>query len=218
MKGGSLALVGLAVGVIGVLMAVLIRARWARPVGAILLAVAVLAEVAAVQAGPSHSAGDDGGGGQRATLPPTFATGLPGSSSAPVTPSTGKPPTLPPVLPHLLSQIHPGLAPITKLVVVNKEFIRLTNNGLQDAHIGGWVLSNGSFAFTFPVGTVVPHGESLVVRTGAGTNVSGTIHMNQTHYVWPHDGGRAILKDGTGRLIQTCSYGAVNTDNPAASC
>src|SRR5262245_28311217 len=104
MKGGSLAVVGLAIGVIGVLMAVLIRARWARPVGAILLAAAVLAEVAAVQAGPSHS--ENAGGGERATLPPTFATAPAGSSNLPGTSSSGKPLTLPPVGPHLLSQIH----------------------------------------------------------------------------------------------------------------
>jgi hypothetical protein len=210
-----LALVGLAIGAIGVLTAVLIRARWARPVGAILLAVAVLAEVAAVQAGPSHSANGGAGGGERATLPPTF---LSGSTNPPLSSPSGKPPVLPPVLPHLLSQIHPGLLAITKPIVVNKEFVRLTNNGTQDAHIGGWVLSNGSFSFTFPVGTVVPHGQSVVVRTGTGTNGNGTIHLNQTHYIWPKAGGHAILKDGTGKVVQTCTYGVVTTDNPSASC
>jgi Lamin Tail Domain len=213
MKGGSLALVGLAIGAVGVLMAVLIKARWARPVGAILLAVAVLAEVAAVQAGPSHSANGGGGGGQRATLPPSFGAG----SSVPVTPSGGLV-TLPPARPHLLSQVHPGLLPITKAIILNKEFIRLFNSGTNDAHIGGWVLSNGSFSYTFPVGTVVLHGQSLVVRTGTGTNVPGTIHLNQTHYIWPHDGGHAILKDGSGKVLQTCTYAAVSTDNPSASC
>jgi len=211
-----LALVGLAIGAVGVLVAVLIRARWARPVGAVLLVIAVFAEVAAVQAGPSHSANGGDGGGQRATLPPTF---LPGTTNPPpITTPTGTPPAPPPVLPHLLSQIHPGIAPITKAIVVNKEFIRLVNTGTQDAHIGGWVLSNGSFSFTFPAGTVVPHNGSLVVRTGTGTNGNGTVHMNQTHYVWPKGGGHAILKDGTGKLIQNCAFRAVTDQDPSASC
>jgi hypothetical protein len=215
MKGGSLALVGLAIGVIGVLVAVLIRARWARPVGAILLAVAVLAEVAAVQAGPSHSANGGDGGGQRATLPPTF---LSGSTNPPVSPSSGRPPTLPPSTPHLISSIHPGQAPITKTNVVNKEFVRLTNNGTAPVHIGGWVLTNGSFIYTFPVGlTIAPH-DSLVVRSGPGTNVAGTVHLNQSHYVWPHTGGHVILKNGAGALQQMCTYPAVSQSNPSASC
>jgi hypothetical protein len=211
MKGGSLALVGLAVGVVGVLLAIAVRARWARPVGATLLVLAVLAEVAAVQArSPESGAGP--------TTPPVLQT-LPNHPSTPGIPSSGRPFTVPPAAPQLLSQIHPGLLPITKAVVVNKEFIRLTNTGSQPAHIGGWVLSNGSYAYTFPVGLVVASGDSLVVRSGVGTNVPGTIHLNLTHYIWPKDAGTAILKNGAGNVVQTCRYKRdVAHDDPSASC
>jgi hypothetical protein len=48
--------------------------------------------------------------------------------------------------------------------------------------------------------------------------VPGTIHMNLTHYVWPKGGGKVILKDGTGHVLQTCQYPPVSTDDPSASC
>ncbi len=214
--------VGLAIGAVGVLMAVLIRARWARPVGAILLVVALLAVVAAVQAGPSDSAGGVGH-----TSPPRTLQTVPiGTPAASASPSGVHSVTPPPVLPRLLKQIHPGLLPIVRAHVLNKEFIRLTNTGTGDVHIGGWTVSNGTFSYTFSVGAVVPHGQSLVIRTGPGTNLPAnpttgtpaTIHLNSTHYVWAHTGGHVVLKDGTGRVIQNCTYRAVTVSAPSAFC
>src|SRR5437870_13122600 len=108
MKSGSLAIAGLVVGLAGVVVALAIRTRWARPLGAVLLAVAVMAEVAAVQAGPSSHAGTGG-----RTSPATFSTGLP-VATTPLVPTSVKPVTIPPPRPQLLSQIHPGLLAITK--------------------------------------------------------------------------------------------------------
>ncbi len=215
MKGGSLAIVGVVIGLAGVLLALVVRMRWARPVGALLLAVAVLAEVAAVQARPSQQGSGKGSSNpilqtQPGTGGPLPSTGIPSPSGSFV---------IPPPLPHLLSQIHPGLLPITKLIVLNKEFARLTNLGTLDAHIGGWVLSNGSFTYTFPVGTIVPKGGSLIVRTGPGTNVEGTIHLNLTHYIWPKDVGVAILKNAQGKVVQACHYRRdVQHQDPSVSC
>jgi len=214
MKGGSLAVVGIAIGLAGVALALLVRMRWARPAGALLLAVAVLAEVAAVQARPAQP------GSGKGSSNPILQT-QPGGAVLPTTgiPSPSGTFVIPPPVPHLLSQIHPGLAPITKLIVLNKEFVRLTNTGTQDAHIGGWVLSNGSFTYTFPVGMIVPHGGSLIVRTGPGTNITGTIHLNLTHYIWPKVVGVAILKNAQGKVVQTCHYRRdVEHQDPSASC
>jgi hypothetical protein len=213
MKSGSLAIAGLAVGVVGVLIALAIRTRWARPVGAVLLALAVMAEVAAVQAGPSSRAGTGG-----RSSPASFPTGL-ATTGTPLAPTTIKPVTIPPPRPQLLSQIHPGVLAITKLIVVNKEFVRLTNNGTAPAPLAGWVLSNGTFTYTFPVGTVIPPHESLLVRSGPGINSTTTIHLNLTHYIWPKVTGTATLKDAHGVVVQTCHYlRDVAHQDPSATC
>lgn len=208
----EMALIGLVVGVVGLLVALAIRARWARPLGALLLAVAVAAEIVAVQAHTGARAED----GIKPTTPiPTVVVTTP--SSQPTSTTT---PTFV-ILPKLLTQVHPGVEPIVKTITVNKEFVRLLNAGTVPKHVNGWKLSNGTLIYTFPDVTIPPHG-SIVVRSGVGTNTATVLHWNRTSYVWPRNGGHITLRDGQGRLIDQCTYrisdAQIQAGDASASC
>jgi hypothetical protein len=215
----SLGIAGLVLGLVGLIVALAIRQRWARPVGAALIAIAVVAEIAAVQAhGGGKAAGGDGGG---PTLIPiaTATTASPTQTTRPTSSPTG---TF--VIPvHLLSQIHPGLTPIIKVGTVNREYVRLANTANHPFYLGGWRLSNGTVTFVFPAMTLVP-GRSVAVRTGIGVTTPpippGTttfLHWNLTSYVWPHPHGTVYLRDAHGKLIDTCTY-TLGTNDTSAGC
>jgi hypothetical protein len=217
MKNG-MAIVGLAMGVVGLIVALAVRQRWARPVGAVLIAIAVVAEIAAVQAHGGGAAADGGG----AKLTPIATATTP--SSLPTAQPTSSPTGTFVISPRLLSQVHPGIEPITKVGTLNKEFVRLTNNGTKSYSLGGWRLSNGRITFVFPPVTLAPH-SSLVVKTGSGTNTTGSpgsntttiLHWNLTSYVWPHQGGTIYLRNPQGKVINVCQY-AVAKGQTSASC
>jgi hypothetical protein len=148
------------------------------------------------------------------TVPPT-GQDLPTTSASSAPPETLPNFSLPPTRPHLLSQVHPGLEPITKPFVVNKEFVRLANNGTQPIALGGWRLSNGSISYLFPTFTLAAH-HTVVLRTGIGTNNPTTLHWNLTHYAWPKEGAASLI-DAKGAVVQHCPYHLVGSD-PSASC
>src|SRR5580765_6018857 len=101
----EMAVIGMVVGVAGLLVALVIRARWARPLGAFLLPVAVAAEILAGQAHTGARAED----GIKPTTPiPTAVVTTPSSQ-----PTSSTTPTFV-ILPQLLAQVHPGVEPILK--------------------------------------------------------------------------------------------------------
>ena len=212
MNGGTIAILGLIVGAAGALMAVVIHQRWARQLGVGLLALAVFVEVLALQAGDGSAA--SGGGPTLRTVPPSLFSPPPSSSSS-GQPSSNPLPSLN-IQPALLAQVHPGYLPILKPVVANREFVRLSNHASHPIYMGGWHLSNGSVTYTFP-GVTIPPGESLIVRTGPGTNVPGTLHWNLSSYVWHSPTGRITLRNAKGTLVDTCNY-RVPAGEHAAGC
>src|SRR5437660_2003423 len=185
MRSGAIAVAGLLVGLAGVGLAVAVRERWGRPLGALLLAAAVVAEVFAVSArSPSSAAG---GGG------PTVGVQIGGSAPPASSQPSHSPGNLPsiPILPHLLAGVHPGWQAVVRASGVNHEFVKLQNTGTQSFYMLGWTLSNGSLLYHFPGVTLKPH-QTLSVRSGPGSSSFSTdqivLHWNQTHYVWPHVG------------------------------
>jgi hypothetical protein len=196
---GSIAIAGLVVGIIGLLLAMAVRKRWARPLGAFLLVVGVAAQVVALQSRSPSSAARDG---SRFTPPPIDTTAPPPSSASPVPTFSIPPPVL-----RLLASVHPGTQPILHPGGVNKEFVKLLNPGTGDVAIGGWRLSNGSITFTFPSITLAAH-QSLELHSGPGVNSSTDLYWNQTHYVWPAS-GTATLTNADGQEVQRCPYHAV---------
>jgi len=205
----GVAVAGILIGVIGVIIAVAVRTRWARPVGGTLLIVAVAMEVFTLS---SHTgSGQAAGGGPTTHLPPTSIV----VTTTPTIPSTSRPTPSVQFAPHLLAAIHPGnsaVDPVIKANTANKEFVRLSNSGTQAYHIGGWRISNGSVTYIFPVGQTLPGGWTLVVRTGPGTNTSSplsksiVLHWGRSTYAWPFPKGTIALRDAKGHLINTCRY------------
>ncbi len=211
MNGGTIAILGLIMGAAGALVSMVVHQRWARPVGVGLLALAVFAEVLALQTRNGSAASD--GAPALTTVPPTFLSPPPASSSS-GRPSSNPLPSLN-IQPKLLAQVHPGYLPILKPVVANREFVRISNHANHPIYLGGWHLSNGSVIYTFP-GVTLPAGESLIVRTGPGTNAPGTLHWNLSSYVWHSPTGRITLRNAKGALVDTCIYHVLAGQHSAA--
>lgn len=85
---------------------------------------------------------------------------------------------------------------------VNGEWVQLTNRGNDTVLLAGWTLSdnNGIPLYTFPAMLLVP-GETITVFSGTGTLNNTALFMGKTEPVWGNSGDIAILKDGSGKII-----------------
>ncbi|MFA6226634.1 MAG: lamin tail domain-containing protein [Methanoregula sp.] len=91
---------------------------------------------------------------------------------------------------------------------VNGEWVQLTNRGDDTVLIAGWTLSDNSHStvYTFPAIVLVP-GETITVFSGAGTLNNTALYMGKTEPVWGNSGDIAILKGGSGKIIDQKSEG-----------
>lgn len=85
---------------------------------------------------------------------------------------------------------------------VNGEWVQLTNRGDDTVLIAGWTLSDNSRStlYTFPAVYLVP-GETVTIFSGTGTLNNTALYMGKTEPVWGNSGDIAILKDGSGNII-----------------
>ena len=85
---------------------------------------------------------------------------------------------------------------------VNGEWIQLTNRGNDTVLLAGWTLSDNSriTLYTFPAMLLVP-GETITIFSGTGTLNNTALFMGKTEPVWGNSGDIAILKDGSGKII-----------------
>jgi competence protein ComEC len=85
---------------------------------------------------------------------------------------------------------------------VNGEWVRLTNRGDDTVLIAGWTLSDNSsiILYTFPAVYLVP-GETVTIFSGTGMLNNTALFMGKTEPVWGNSGDIAILKDGSGKII-----------------
>jgi competence protein ComEC len=93
---------------------------------------------------------------------------------------------------------------------LNGEWVQLSNNGRDTVLIAGWTLSDTSHRtlYTFPAIILVPD-ETITVYTGHGTLNTTALFMDSDEPVWGNEGDIAILKDGTGTLIDQRSEGGM---------
>ena len=93
---------------------------------------------------------------------------------------------------------------------LNGEWVQLTNKGDDTVLIAGWTLSDNSqrALYTFPAILLVP-GESVTIHTGSGTLNNTAVFMGKTEPVWGNSGDIAILKDGSGTIIDQRSEGSL---------
>ncbi|MDO9325521.1 MAG: lamin tail domain-containing protein, partial [Methanoregula sp.] len=85
---------------------------------------------------------------------------------------------------------------------VNGEWVQLANRGDDTVLLAGWTLSDNSRStqFTFPAIVLVP-GETVTIFSGSGMLNNTALFMGKTEPVWGNSGDIALLKDGTGKII-----------------
>jgi len=87
---------------------------------------------------------------------------------------------------------------------LNGEWVTVTNRGDEGALIAGWTLSDktGSGTFTFPAVLLLPS-SSVTVFSGSGSMNDTALYMGRSSPLWGNSGDLAILRDGTGAIIDT---------------
>jgi competence protein ComEC len=92
---------------------------------------------------------------------------------------------------------------------LNEEWVRLTNRGDGLVLLAGWTLSDstGSNPYVFPAYILMP-GSSVTVYSGCGTINDTALFMCRDEPLWGNTGGPAILKDGSGHIIDQRSEGS----------
>jgi len=85
---------------------------------------------------------------------------------------------------------------------VNGEWVQLTNRGNDTVILAGWTLSDNSRIplYTFPAMLLVPN-ETITIFSGTGTLNNTALFMGKTEPVWGNSGDIAILKDGSGKIL-----------------
>jgi hypothetical protein len=85
---------------------------------------------------------------------------------------------------------------------LNGELIRLTNRGEGFVLLAGWTLSDttGLHPYVFPAFVFTP-GSSVTVYSGKGTMNDTALFMGLDEPLWGNTGDMALLKDGSGNII-----------------
>lgn len=140
------------------------------------------------------------------TIPVTIPT-IPANITVPI-PSL----TLPPVQIGNASSVRISAvqfdAPGDDRQNLNGEWVRLTNNGGEAVLIAGWTLSDKDTRdlYTFPAVLLLPD-ESVTLFVGSGTMNDTALYMGKTQPVFANTGDEAILRDGSGNIIDQRSVG-----------
>jgi beta-lactamase superfamily II metal-dependent hydrolase len=92
---------------------------------------------------------------------------------------------------------------------LNGEWVRVANRGDGPVLIAGWTLSDktGSEPFIFPAILLMPS-DSVTVFSGSGTMNDTALYMGRSTPLWGNSGDAAILRDGSGAVIDRKAEGA----------
>jgi len=87
---------------------------------------------------------------------------------------------------------------------LNGEWVMIGNRGDEPVLILGWTLTDrtGSDTYTFPAVLLLPS-TSVTVFSGSGTMNDTALYMGRSSPLWGNSGDLAILKDGSGTVIDT---------------
>ena len=90
---------------------------------------------------------------------------------------------------------------------LNKEWVQIHNYGVKPWTLTGWSLRDVTgYKFRFPEGFTVQPGATITVHTGSGSNRTYHLYWGQGSYIWNNTGDKAILKNATGKVVDTCAY------------
>ncbi|MFG2011901.1 lamin tail domain-containing protein [Micromonospora sp. NPDC048868] len=91
---------------------------------------------------------------------------------------------------------------------LNAEYIRLTNRRSTTVNLKYWTLRDQSnHVYKFSGDFRLAPGASVFVHTGKGTNSSTHRYWGSGAYIWNNTGDKASLRNSSGTLIDSCSWG-----------
>ncbi|HEY7273864.1 MAG TPA: lamin tail domain-containing protein [Actinoplanes sp.] len=95
---------------------------------------------------------------------------------------------------------------------LNAEWVRLTNTRTYTINLKGWTLRDkASHVYTFTSDYSLGAGKRVYIHTGKGTNGSPDYqhrYWARAWYVWNNTGDTAYVRNPSGTLIDSCSWGS----------
>ena len=90
---------------------------------------------------------------------------------------------------------------------LNREYVTIKNTGTTTRTLTGWTVRDlANHVYTIP-SFKLGAGKSVRLHTGKGTNSSTDLYWGKGWYVWNNTGDKAIVRDSSGSLKDTCSWG-----------
>ena len=97
---------------------------------------------------------------------------------------------------------------------LDTEYIVLKNTTAKSIHLSGWKVisapSSDNQHYVFPA-TTLGAGKTITLYTGSGTDTAGKRYWGAPDPRWDNDGDKAILRNTSGTLIDTCQYAGGGT-------
>lgn len=97
---------------------------------------------------------------------------------------------------------------------LDTEYVVLKNTTGQTIHLSGWKVisapSSDNQHYVFPA-TTLGAGKTITLYTGHGTDTATKRYWNATSPRWDNDGDKAILRNTSGTVIDTCQYAGGGT-------
>jgi len=91
---------------------------------------------------------------------------------------------------------------------LNAEWVRVKNFSTVTKSISGWRIDDPQgHRYTFPTGSKLGPGKSVVIHTGTGTNTTSHKYWRESYYVWNNTGDTARFRTPAGTLIDSCRWG-----------
>jgi len=93
---------------------------------------------------------------------------------------------------------------------LNAEYVVVSNSSTTTSYtLTGYTVNDASaHVYKFPSFTLKA-GASVTLHTGSGTNTASNLYWGSKAYIWTNTGDTAYLKNTTGSVKDTCSWGSV---------
>lgn len=93
-------------------------------------------------------------------------------------------------------------------VVLEEEWIEVTNESYTTIDVGGWTVRDESTSnrFVVPPGVGLNPGDALRIVTGCGTSGAMTLFWCSESAVWSNSGDTVLILDGLGNVIERHVY------------
>lgn len=89
---------------------------------------------------------------------------------------------------------------------LNAEWAKITNYSSQTKSLSGWTVRDpAGHVYRFGSFSLRP-GTSVRLHTGSGSNSRTDVYWRSGAYVWNNTGDKAILRNGSGTLVDSCSW------------